>query len=699
MKKISVLLFLLLLSLTPASARTPDPGQVTSPDGKIRVEVSISDQGDLTYQVWYRDKPVVEPSRVAYRFRGLPEVGRDCRIEKVERREVEETWHPLWGQRETIQNNYHEARFYLTHKAEPAPDAAFTVRAFDDGVAFRTEIQEQDGFHSYELLSEDTYFRFPANHQAWWIPDNWDTYESIYSHTPVTEIGKKPHELNPSHTHGAERGDYPHGCNTPVTLSTADGLFLALHEANLTDYAGMTLIPTSNQEPVLKSQLVPWPDGVKVRGEGNFVTPWRTLQIGDSLSDLVESSLILNLNEPSKLSDVSNVRPMKLLGVWWSMHLGSVTWGMEGGRHGATTENVKRYIDFAAENGFDGVLVEGWNVGWESWYQDDNFDFTTPYEDFDLEGLVKYGKSKGVELVGHLETGGQIESFEKRLAPALDQYQRLGVTSVKTGYAGKIRPEGQYHHGQWMVRHYRKVLDAAAERGITVNAHEPIKDTGLSRTYPNMMTREGVRGMEWNAWSRGNPPEHTVNLVYTRMLAGPADYTPGIFDIRFENTGDEYRFWNKIDGLETKGRLHSTLARQLALFVALYSPIQMASDLPENYQGHPAFELLKKVPVDWNESKLVEGALGDYAVLARRHGNEWWLGAITDESARELELSLDFLEPGKGYTWKACLDGEKADFNSNPTAYEMKNGETQAGGDMNLKLAPGGGALIRFRPR
>ena len=689
-------MFLLFLLVTPALAQVSDL-RVSSPDGRIKVAVSTV-EGQLEYQAWFDSKVVLKPSAVGFQFRGLPALGSQCKIERVQRRTVKETWQPLWGQRDRVLNNYNEAKFFVSHENPKTPDMVFTVRVFDDGLAFRTNIQAQESFSSYELEAENTFFEFPANHQAWWIPDNWDTYESIYSNTPITEIGKSQHPLNPSHTHGAERGDYPHGCNTPVTLRTDEKVYLAIHEANLTDYAGMTLIPTSKESPVLKSQLVPWPDGIKVRGTGDFVTPWRTVQIGNSLADLVESSLILNLNEPNQLTAVENIKPMKLLGVWWSMHLGMETWGKEGGRHGATTENVKRYIDFAAENGFDGVLVEGWNTGWESWYQDDNFDFTTPYDDFDLPGLATYAKSKNVELVGHLETGGQIESFEDRLEATLDQYKKVGVTSVKTGYAGKIRPEGQYHHGQWMVRHYHKVMQEAAKRGITVNAHEPIKDTGLSRTYPNMMTREGVRGMEWNAWSRGNPPEHTVNLLFTRMLSGPADYTPGIFDIRFENTGDKYRFWNKIDGLETKGRLHSTLSRQLALFLVLYSPIQMASDLPENYEGHPAFEFLSTVPVDWNESRLLTGKLGDYAVVARRHGKDWWVGAITDENARTVEIPLNFLNAEANYSVRSSSDTSETHYDTNPTSYQLRDSKANASETLEIKMAPGGGAIFHFKP-
>lgn len=693
----ALVFFVALFSV--ASSQESNPVKVVSPNGATEVVVEINPSGELIYRVNRNNKAVILDSTLAWNFRDLPGLGKACLLERVQRREVDETWRPLWGERDEVRNHFREASLFLRSAMESDLHFRVTFRVYDDGLAFRAHVPKQRGFESFELLSEDSHFVFPEDHSSWWIPDNWDTYESIYSNSPITEIGEKQHPLNPSHTHGADRGDAPKGCNTPLTMETKDGLYLALHEAALTDYSEMTLVPVEGKNPTLKSQLVPWPDGVKVRGDAPFITPWRSLQIADRPGGLVESSLIVNLNEANKLGRADYIKPMKLLGVWWSMHLGAETWGKEGGRHGATTENVKRYIDFAAEHGFDGVLVEGWNTGWESWYKDDNFDFTTPYEDFDLKGITDHARSKGVELVGHLETGGQIESFESRLEPTLKQYQDHGVTSVKTGYAGKIRPEGQYHHGQWMVRHYHKVVEEAARHGITVNAHEPIKDTGLRRTYPNMMTREGVRGMEWNAWSRGNPPEHTVNLAFTRMLAGPLDYTPGIFDIRFENTGDEYRLWNEIDGLETKGRLHSTLARQLALFVVLYSPIQMASDLPENYQGHPAFQFIKDVPVNWNDSRVLEGKIGDYVAIARRNGADWYLGAITDENPRRLELDLSFLEQGQSYQAVIYQDAAEAHFDTNPTAYKIVKTriKVEESTHLSLDLAPGGGVAVQLK--
>ena len=697
--RIAFKIFLTLaVLLATSSAALAERFAINSPEGRLSVYFEVDSQGRLTYSASRSGQPVLLTSPLGFEFKKHPKLGKKVEILKTEERTVDEVWYPLYGERDKETNFFNEGSLFLRDTGENL-DYRVVCRVYDDGFAFRTIIPPQKGFGSFELMAENTHFAFPDDHSAWWILDNWDTYELIYSNTPVTQIGKVDNPLNPEHTHGASRGDAPHGCNTPVTMETKDGLFLAIHEAMLTDYAGMTLVLADESTPTLKSQLVPWPDGVKVRGEAPFETPWRTVQVASSPGGLVESCMILNLNEPNKLGRVDYIKPMKLVGVWWSMHLGAETWGMEGGRHGATTENVKRYIDFAAANGFDGVLVEGWNTGWESWYKDDNFDFTTPYKDFDLEGITAYAREKGVELVGHLETGGQIESFEERLVPALDQYERVGVTSVKTGYAGKIRPPGQYHHGQWMVRHYRKVVEEAARHGITVNAHEPIKDTGIRRTYPNMMTREGVRGMEWNAWSRGNPPEHTVNIAFTRGLAGPMDYTPGIFDITFKNTGDKYQFWNKIDGLETKGRLHSTLARQLALFVVLYSPIQMASDLPENYQGHPAFQFLRDVPVDWGLSRVLDGKLGDYIAVVRESEGDWYLGAITDENARTLKVPLDFLAKGRKYQVTTYKDASDAHYETNPTAYKIDKTELVAGEvkEMELPLAPGGGIAIQFK--
>ncbi len=670
-------------------------GQVTviSPDESNRIQLSVDQEGRVHYTVSRDSKAVVLSSPLGFTFVDQPPIATNLEIVAEEKSQASEMWQPLWGESDLVRNRYRAASVWLKEKKEPYRRLRVDLRAYDDGVAFRVTIPEQVGFEGFELAEEITEFRFPADHTAWWIPDNWDTYEMLYTKSPLSEIGLETDERN-THTHEAHREDDLRGCNTPVTLQTRDGLYLALHEAELVDYAEMTLVVDEERPNTLVSNLVPWPDGVKVKGDGALITPWRTIQIAEKATDLIDSRLIENLNPPNRLGKVDTIRPMKLLGIWWSMHLGIETWGMEGGRHGATTENAKRYIDFAAENGLDGVLVEGWNTGWESWYQDDNFDFVTPYEDFDLEEVARYAKEKGVELVGHLETGGQIESFEKRMEEAFAQYQRLGITSVKTGYAGKIRPDGNVHHSQWMVNHYQKVVDTAARYGITLNVHEPIKPTGMRRTYPNLMTGEGVRGMEWNAWSRGNPPSHTVTIPFTRMLAGPLDYTPGIFDLNFERFADEYRFWNELDGLETRGRMHSTLARQLALFVVLYSPIQMASDLVENYEGHPAFQFIKDVPVSWNESRALAGEIGEFILMARRAGDDWFLGALTDETERTLELPLEFLDKGASYRVTAYRDANDAHFRDNPGAYEIETFSVKAGQVLNLRLAPGGGQAL-----
>jgi len=375
---------------------------------------------------------------------------------------------------------------------------------------------------------------------------------------------------------------------------------------------------------------------------------------------------------------------MKYLGIWWSLHIGGETWH-EGPTHGATTANAKRYIDFAAEHGFGGLLVEGWNIGWDRWGAQGAFDYVTPYDDFDLEGVVTYGRERNVTIIGHHETGGDAADYETRVDTAFDFYSRAGIDAVKTGYAGGIYPRGQHHHGQWMVFHYRKILEKAAEKRIMLDVHEPIKPTGISRTYPNMMTREGVRGMEYNAWSEGNPPEHTTVLPFTRMLAGPLDYTPGIFDLTF----DKYKPDN---------RVHTTMAKQLALYVVLLSPLQMAPDLPENYEGHPAFEFIERVPCTWDETRVLDAAIGDYAVIARRRGRDWFVGAITDERTRTLEVPLDFLDAGSKYSARVFRDAPGAHWETNPTAIDVVTFGVSAGEPVVLDLAAGGGQAMWLSP-
>jgi alpha-glucosidase len=458
----------------------------------------------------------------------------------------------------------------------------------------------------------------------------------------------------------------------------------------------MTLLKNQEKEFSFKSNLVPWPDGIKVKTSAPMVSPWRTIQIADKATDLVASNLILNLNEPNKIEDTSWIQPMKYVGIWWGMHLGTHTWTL-GERHGATTTAAKKYIDFAANNNISGVLVEGWNTGWENWGQKEAFDFVTPYSDFNLKEIADYAKDKNINFIGHIETGGDAAYFEENLDKVFSMYHNLGIKAVKTGYAGAIKTAGQFHHGQFMVNHYRKVVETAAKYQIMVNAHEPIKPTGIRRTYPNMMTREGARGMEWNAWSAGNPPDHYTIIPFTRGLVGPFDYTPGTFDILFNNAKNRVK-WNDLD--DGTSRVNTTLAKQLSLFVILYSPMQMASDLIENYENQSAFKFIKDFGVDWEISKVLNGKIGDYITIVRKEKNSdtWFLGSCTDENKRELEIELSFLDTDKKYRAEIYADGMDADWKTNPQAIEIYSEIVDAQTVLNLKLAAGGGQAIKFSP-
>jgi hypothetical protein len=639
-----------------------DKTTVNSPDSRLEVAFSLAD-GVPLYEVTYNNAAVILPSSMGFTFRREQPMTRGFVVERTVTRTFDETWKPVWGQRSEIRNHYNELVVSLRERSTPHRRMNIVFRVYDDGLGFRYEFPDQDSLKDFEIMAEQTRFVFPADHTAWWTPADFDSYEHLYSHGRLHEI---------------------RAANTPVTMKTDDGLYLAIHEAELTDYAGMTLARIDGEVLGFVTSLVPWPDGSRVKGTTPLKTPWRTLQIATWPGGLVESSLILNLNEPCGLDDTSWIRPMKYIGIWWGMHIDKYPWHT-GERHGATTENAKRYIDFAARHGIPGVLIEGWNTGWDRWGQEGAYDYVTPYPDFDLRQVAEYARAKGVVIIGHHETGGDVPGYEKQIDKAFALYRDLGIPAIKTGYAGAIYPRGYHHHGQWMVRHYRMVVEKAARYGLMLDVHEPIMDTGISRTYPNMMTREGVRGTEYNAWESGNPPEHMTILPFTRMLAGPLDYTPGIFDITFE----EYR---------PNNRVHSTLANQLALMVVLYSPMQMAADLIENYEGHPAFAFIEAVPVDWDETRVLNGEIGDYVTIARRKGSEWYIGSITDESQRVVTADLGFLEAGRTYTARIYADAPDADFRTNPTAYRIREEKVARGDVLTLDLAPGGGQAIALIP-
>lgn len=636
---------------------------VVSPDSRLEVEFSLPG-GVPHYEITYNDMTVIAPSSLGFTFRNEPPMKEGFLVERTTTRRFDETWKPVWGQRSEIRNNYNELVVSLREDTEPNRRVDIIFRVFDDGVGLRYVFPDQDALKDFEIMSEETQFALAGDYRAWWTPADFDSYEHLYTEGRAGDIK---------------------AANTPVTMKTEDGLYIAIHEADLTDYAGMTLARAKEPLLGLVSRLVPWPDGSKVKGTTPLSTPWRTIQVATRPGGLLESSLILNLNEPSRVDDTSWIKPMKYIGIWWGMHIDKYTWHI-GERHGATTENAKRYIDFAARHGIHGVLIEGWNTGWDRWGQKGAYDYVTPYPDFDLEEVAAYARGKGVSIIGHHETGGDVPGYEKRLDEAFELYHHLGIPAVKTGYAGSIFPRGYHHHGQWMVRHYRMVVEKAAQYRLMLDVHEPIKDTGISRTYPNMMTREGVRGTEYNAWETGNPPEHMTILPFTRMLAGPLDYTPGIFDLTF----DEHKPDN---------RVHSTLANQLALMVVLYSPMQMAADLIENYEGHPAFAFIEAVPVDWDESRVINGEIGDYVTMARRSGTGWYVGSITDENARALTIDLKFLQPGMKYIARIYADAPDADFRTNPAAYEIREREVTREDVLTARLAPGGGQAITIIPQ
>ncbi|WP_323844706.1 glycoside hydrolase family 97 protein [Microbulbifer magnicolonia] len=652
--------------------------QVSSPNGDIALTVS-DEQGIPRYRVQFRGSTLVEPSRLGMVFReGAPFSGK-LAISGSDRATADSSWEQPWGERRVVRDRHNELRVDFARADKSAGVLSVRFRVFDDGIGFRYEIPAQRGLATVEIVDELTEFRIAdsADTTAWWIPSRgWNRYEYLYNTTPL---------------HGVDRA------HTPFTFKLPSGVHLSIHEAALVDYAAMTL--DQRRPGTLKASLVPWYDGVLVRTAAPFKSPWRTLQISADAVGLLNSDLILNLNEPNKLGDVSWVKPGKYVGIWWAMHIGDKTWG-SGDRHGATTAETKRYMDFAAQYGFHGVLVEGWNIGWDGeWFQNgDVFNFTRAYPDFDLEAVTEYGRTKGVRLIGHHETSGSVTNYRNQMGDALDLYQKHGVTQVKTGYVadggnikrvdekGQVRNE--WHDGQFMVGEYLHNVTEAAKRGISINTHEPIKDTGLRRTYPNWLSREGARGQEFNAWgSPPNPPEHTALLPFTRMLSGPMDFTPGIFDLGF-------------NGLDAENRPQTTLAKQLALYVVLYSPIQMAADLPENYQAKPdAFQFIVDVPTDWEQSRAIAGEVGDYVAFARqqRGGGDWYLGALTDEKARTLDLSLDFLQPGRSYEAQIYRDGPEADWATNPYDLATERKLLTAADKLRLPLARSGGAAVRFR--
>lgn len=648
------------------------PTELTSPDGNIKLVFNLTEAGEMTYGVSVGGTPFITPSVMGFEGRDGVNLSKGFQIEGTEFTAKDETWTQPWGENKSIRNHYNEMAVHLKDQANT--ELTLRFRVFDDGLGFRYEYQVPQA-DSLFVMDELTSFNLAQDGKSWSIPASFETYELLYRTMPVSKVDN---------------------ANTPMTFKTDNGVYASIHEAALTDFPEMTLKHTEGCN--FKSELAPWPDGVKARfAGGSFVTPWRSIQIAPQAVGLINSGLILNLNEPCVLEgDLSWIRPMKYVGIWWGMHLGVETWTMDE-RHGATTANAKRHIDFAAANNIEAVMFEGWNEGWESWGGMQTFDYTKPYADFDMIEVARYAKEKGIEIIGHHETGGNIFNYERQLDNAYKWYADLGVHSVKTGYAGGL-PGGHNHHGQFNVRHYRKVVQTAAKYHTTIDAHEPIKDTGIRRTYPNMMTREGARGMEWNGWSEGNPPEHHELLPFTRLLGGPMDYTPGTFDILYDKTRNSPRRkkWNDQD--KGNSRVNTTLAKQIANWVVLYSPLQMASDMIENYEGHPAFRFFRDFDADCDWSEALQGEPGEFVAIVRKAKDKYFLGATTNEEARTLAIPLDFLEKDKKYHAVIYADGEDADWKTNPTSYQIAEKDVTSADTLSVVMAKGGGQAVTFIP-
>ena len=707
MKTIFTKLACFLLALFMSGAAMAE--SITSPDGQLRLNFSVNPQGEPVYELSYKGKAVIKPSKLGLELKNDPGLMNGFTLAGTETSTFDETWEPVWGEVKQIRNHYNEMAVTLNQKAQDR-NIIIRFRLFDDGLGFRYEFPLQKNLNYFVIKEERTQFAMAGDHKAFWIPGDYDTQEYDYMESKLSEIRGLMEEAvtgNASQTQFS-----PTGVQTSLQMKTVDGLYINLHEAALVDYSCMHL-NLDDKNLVFESWLTPDAVGDKGYMQAPCKSPWRTVIVSDDARDILASKLTLNLNEPCAYEDVSWIKPVKYVGVWWEMIAGKSTWAYTdelpsvklgetdysktkpNGRHGANNENVKRYIDFAAANGFDQVLVEGWNEGWEDWFghsKDYVFDFVTPYPDFDVKMLNAYAKSKGVKLMMHHETSSSVRNYERHMDKAYQFMVDNGYNAVKSGYVGNIIPRGEHHYGQWMNNHYLYAVKKAADYKICVNGHEAVRPTGLCRTYPNLIGNESARGTEYEAFG-GSKPFHTTLLPFNRLIGGPMDYTPGIFDTKLDFMGDL-----------PHGQVQTTLAKQLALYVTLYSPLQMAADLVENYEKHmDAFQFIKDVAVDWDDSRYIEAEPGDYITVARKAKgtDNWFVGGITDENARTANFTLDFLTPGKQYVATLYADGKDADYKENPTSYQIKKGIVTNKTKMSVKEARSGGfalSLIEAAP-
>ncbi len=678
--------------------------QITSPGGGITVTVDVND-GVPVYSMQYKGKSVINPSKLGLELTNAENLMSGFEIVNSTTSEFDETWQPVWGETKNIRNHYNEL---LVELKQPATDRFMNLRfrVYDDGMGFRYEFPTQNNLVYFVVKEEHTQFAMNGDHTAWWIAGDYDTQEYDYTESRLSEIrGLMAGSIsgNASQTQFS-----PTGVQTSIQMKTDDGLYINLHEAALVDYSCMHL-NLDDRNMIFESWLTPDAQGNKAYVQAPAHTPWRTVIVSDDARDMLASNLILNLNDPCQYEDTSWIKPVKYIGVWWEM----IGWGREWsytydlpsvkldqldysqtkphGRHPANNDNVKKYIDFAAEHGFDQVLVEGWNVGWEDWFgksKDYVFDFVTPYPDFDIDELNRYAHSKGVKLMMHHETSASVRNYERHMEEAYNLMNKYGYNAVKSGYVGNIIPRGEHHYGQWLNNHYLYAVTQAAKHKIMVNAHEAVRPTGLCRTYPNLIGNESARGTEYESFA-GNKPSHTTVLPFTRLQGGPMDYTPGIFEMNMQKVNPH-----------SQGHVNSTLARQLALYVTMYSPLQMAADVPEVYnQFLDAFQFIKDVAVDWDDSKYLEAEPGRYIVAARKAkgSDDWFIGCTANENGHTSELVLDFLDKNKKYEATIYADAPDAHYIDNPQAYVITKKKVTRKSKLKMKAAPGGGYAISIK--
>lgn len=680
---------------------------VSSPNGNLSLTFKLTETGEPTYELSYKNKAVIKTSKMGFEIKDQPELKSGFKILDTKTDAKNETWNPVWGEVKTIRNNYKELAVTLEQKAEKLTRTiTIRFRVFDDGLGFRYEFPVQNDLKYFTVQDEKTEFNLTGDHKTFWIPGDYDSQEHAYNTTKISEIDASKGKLDNSIAVKSIFAD--NGVQTPLMMKTSDGLYINFHEAALVNYPAMYML-VDRKTFAMTNHLAPNAVGSSAFLQTPAKTPWRTVIVSDKATEILASKMILNLNEPTKFKDTSWIRPQKFVGVWWEMFNGKGTWNYAdvnnvkidetdwkslkpNGKHAANTANVKKYIDFAAKNGIDSVLVEGWNIGWEDWFgawKENVFDFVTPYPDFDVEELRDYAASKKVKIMMHHETSASATNYERRLDEAFRFMKANGYDSVKTGYVGKIIPRGENHDGQWMVNHYTHVLETAAKYKIMIDSHESVRPTGLHRTYPNWIAAEAARGNEFESFSDGNPPDHNTILPFTRLMGGPMDFTPGIFEIRL----------NYVDPNKTN-RIHTTLVKQLAFYVTMYSPLQMAADVPENYEKRmDAFQFIKDVAVDWDDTRIIEAEPGDYITIARKakNKNEWFIGAITDENARTSNVDLDFLDANKQYVATIYADAKDADWDKNPMAYEIKSYLVNNKTALKLVLAKGGGAAVSLK--